>query len=314
MSKRTRILRAEQKEFGKLFDSVCERHNPWEVWAAFVTMASISISNTVDKDHAEAREQEYLRYAKRYNKTEMDCFCAMLAELVKQLEANPYQDFLGDLYLALGMNDHWKGQFFTPYHICEFMAAVTSDKSMKEEIDQKGWISVSDPACGAGALLVAYAGECRKQEVNYQNSVLFIAQDIDPIVAHMCYLQLSLLGCAGYVVIGDSLAKPTISVDDRGLIPDPRQDVWYTPFYFREEWEMRRQWFMVSSLLHEAFSKDRKETASTGREDAPRSDASVKQNEEQTAAAEKREEENDGGQEALAAAWNATEYGQLTFL
>ena len=62
--------------------------------------------------------------------------------------------------------------------------------------DQKqGWISVSDPACGAGALLIAFANECRRQHINYQTSVLFVAQDIDFLAGCMCYIQLSLLGC-----------------------------------------------------------------------------------------------------------------------
>src|SRR5699024_11833427 len=67
----------------------------------------------------------------------------------------------------------------------------------------------ADPACGAGALLVAFANECLRQKVNYQTSVLFVAQDIDFTVGLMCYIQLSLLGCAGYVVIGDTLVRPS---------------------------------------------------------------------------------------------------------
>ena len=42
-----------QKELVKIFDEACYRHNRWQVWSDFVVMAAISISNTVDKTHAE---------------------------------------------------------------------------------------------------------------------------------------------------------------------------------------------------------------------------------------------------------------------
>lgn len=48
------------------------------------------------------------------------------------------------------------------------------------------------------------------------------------------------MGCAGYVVIGDSLLHPSTALDRRGLIPRPDQHIWYTPFYFRDVWHYRR--------------------------------------------------------------------------
>jgi len=54
---------------------------------------------------------------------------------------------------------------------------------------------VNDPACGAGALLIAFANELRRpgRDINYQTSVLFVAQDIDMIVGCMCYMAYPLL-------------------------------------------------------------------------------------------------------------------------
>ena len=79
--------------------------------------------------------------------------------------------------------------------------------------------------------------------------MLFTAQDIDYIVGLMCYLQLSLMGCAGYVVIGDTLLHPSTALDRRGLIPRPDQNIWYTPFYFRDIWHYRRIWAQMDLLL-----------------------------------------------------------------
>lgn len=41
--------------------------------------------------------------------------------------------------------------------------------------------------------------------VNYQKDVLFVGQDIDKVVAMMAYIQFSLLGCPGYIIVGNSL-------------------------------------------------------------------------------------------------------------
>ena len=94
---------------------------------------------------------------------------------------------------------------------------------MDKEIRRKGYISVNDSCCGAGAMLIAFANVAKKHGLNYQNGVLFIAQDIDRTAALMCYIQLSLLGCSAVVIVGDSLLKP-------GFHPD--NEVWYTPLYY----------------------------------------------------------------------------------
>ena len=57
------------------------------------------------------------------------------------------------------------------------------------------YLSVSDPACGAGAMLIAFANVSREHGVNFQRNILFVAQDIDVTAVRMCYLQLAVLGC-----------------------------------------------------------------------------------------------------------------------
>ena len=100
--------------------------------------------------------------------------------------------------------------------------------------------TATDPACGAGALLLAFANECKRNHINYQTSVFFVAQDIDFLAGCMCYIQMSLLGCPGYVVIDDSILHPAQSYDEDGLIPKNSPNVWLTPMYFRDVWHWRR--------------------------------------------------------------------------
>ena len=173
-------------------DKFVFRYSRWQVWNDFLSLSAISMANVIPTPEKEE------------------------------------QDFLGSLYHYLELHQEQKGQFFTPYHICEFMSELQFAGDEKaEKLEGKGYISVNDPACGAGAMLIAFANVAKKHGINYQKHVLFVAQDIDRTAAMMCYIQMSLLGCPAIVVIGDSLAKP---------FPHSDNEVWCTLFYYLNCW------------------------------------------------------------------------------
>ena len=120
-----------------------------------------------------------------------------------------------------------------------YVALTTPKEEFQQKIEDRGWVAVCDPTCGAGALLVAFANQCKREDINYQQKILFVAQDIDYIVGMMCYLQMSLLGMPGYVVIGDTLANPVLSYDSRGLLPIDNGNIWYTPLLRTAVWQYR---------------------------------------------------------------------------
>ena len=151
------------------------------------------------------------------------------------LESNTEQDFLGHIYMELGLGNHVAGQFFTPYDICKLMSRITISDDIDKEVNKKGYVSICDTACGAGATLISAANLAReilkKSGKNFQNYILFVGQDIDVTVGLMCYLQISLLGCSGYVKIGNSLTDPIKPDDDINKY-------WFTPMYFSDRWKM----------------------------------------------------------------------------
>lgn len=248
MASEARRVRGEaQKNIVKAFERLCGKHGRWEVWADWVTMSACSISNAVDQAHAEKREDIYRALQKKYTAVEMQTMGEMLGMVIMALEENPDQDLLGDIFMTLGLGNEHNGQFFTPYNVCCVMSALNSEHSAAE-VERRGWIAVADPACGAGALLVSFANECIRQKINYQTDVLFVGQDIDFTVGMMCYIQLSLLGCPGYIVIGDTLAHPATCIDRRGLIPKDEGNVWYTPMFFRDVWSWRKAWAQLDLL------------------------------------------------------------------
>lgn len=225
-----------KKQFLKTFNQLTYRHRSWDVWRDFIIMFACSLSNPVDKFHYEEREKRYLKIIKKYNKREQEQFPELAAYVVMALEENPEQDFLGSIFMELNLGDKSNSQFFTPYHVCELMAKVT-EEDVAAVVKEKGYITINDFCCGAGATLIAAINEARKQlekvNLNFQNHVLVVAQDIDEIVALMCYIQLSLLGVAAYIKVGNSLTEP-MSTDDNG------ENYWFTVMYFSDVWAMRR--------------------------------------------------------------------------
>lgn len=225
-----------KKEFLRVFNQLTNRHRSWDVWRDFIVMYACALSNPVDKQHYDEREALYLRTIQKYNKQEQPLFPELAAHTVMALEENPEQDFLGSIYMSLNLGNQHNGQFFTPYHVCELMAEVTMQDSVMR-IEEDGYITINDPCCGAGATLIAgvHAAKKRLEKAgyNYQNHILVVAQDIDQTVALMCYIQLSLLGVAGYVKVGNSLTDPITEKDSK-------ENYWFTPMYFFPTWSMRR--------------------------------------------------------------------------
>ena len=100
MATAARLVRGEQqKQIVKLIEEMAGRMSAWEIWQDFIVMSALAISNSVDREHRETREQEYMKRASRYSREEMQRFPEMLALVVSALEENQDQDFLGDLFM-----------------------------------------------------------------------------------------------------------------------------------------------------------------------------------------------------------------------
>ena len=156
------IKTEKEKEFLDLFNTIAQSRSSWEVWSDLIAVIAISISNSTDKDANRTieREKEYLNCIKRLDN--QNAVNKLFSIVISALEENPEQDFLGELFMKLNLGNHWKGQFFTPYHVCKLMAEINCINT--EEIKEKGIITVNDCACGAGATLIAFANSLRAKK------------------------------------------------------------------------------------------------------------------------------------------------------
>lgn len=244
MAKIVSHLNLEQNMFQKVFTKLCNTKSAWQAWSDFVEMTAISISNSFEirGKVKQEREERYLNIIGQYSKSEQAVFPDLLGILVNAMEQNPEQDFLGEMFMALELGSHWKGQFFTPYNLCKAMAQLTVSKA-PELLEKKQWVGIHDPACGAGATLIGARNVLELMKIG-GTQAFFVGQDIDRTAAMMCYIQLSLLGCAGYVVIADTLVHP---VTGPLLWPNltEHQEAWFMPLNFMEPaWVLRlsRTW------------------------------------------------------------------------
>lgn len=231
-----RPVKEIRSSFISHFNQLSQRFDASSVWCDLMLLIACSISNAVDKIHFNAREKTWHETMAKYTEAERKLFPVLYSEIIEALERNPDQDFLGEIYSRTGINTHSGGKYFTPYHVSRMMAAMCVD-TVLQSINDAGYASINDTTCGSGSTLIAAANNVStvllKQDINWQENVLFVAQDINLTAALMCYIQLSLLGAAGYVKVGNALTDPMTTNDNL-------DKYWFTPLYFSNTWSIRR--------------------------------------------------------------------------
>lgn len=199
-----------------LINDISKYYSPHQVFSDWVEMYAISISNActlLNSALKQSREQKYLEIIKKYKEPEQSKFHELCGMLVLALE-HDMADVLGNVYMRLKSGSKHTGQFFTPNHISRLAARL-----MPPVTDADGIIRFTEPTCGSGGMIIAYAKSLSEQGVNYQKKLEVIAQDIDYRCVHMCYVQLSLLGIKATVLRQNTLTLEEVPEDSMFLTP-----------------------------------------------------------------------------------------------
>lgn len=204
-------------------------HSVWDVFSDFVTLSALCVANSCDRHTPtwEKREQQYLETIRKYKPDEQELFTQMFAELVLALEYeitwnNAPADVLGALFHELELHNKYKGQFFTPQHVCDLMTEIViGGKDIL--LNERGYVSLNEPCCGSGAMILGMAKAMLERDMNYSKQLFVLATDVDIKCVYMCYLQLSLYGIPAVVVHGNSLTAEEYSR-------------WLTPVYILDGW------------------------------------------------------------------------------
>lgn len=193
-------------------------YSEYEVFTDWIRCCAIAISNGCQLIHDKIwneREKDYIETIKRYSMENRRVFSKMMSMLVETIEWE-ISDVLGEIYMRSNMGNAATGQFFTPYHISKLTAKVAL-----KNYDGQEKITMNEPSCGGGGMIIAVADVLNEKGINYQKKMDVIAQDIDWKGVYMCYVQLSILGIKAVCVQGNTLLTKYKDVNNRNILITP---------------------------------------------------------------------------------------------
>lgn len=211
------------QDLQKQLESIGLDKHRYKVFDDFVTLSAITLHNQ-GAFFDDRREQEYLKIIHTYDDRDRKGIAECFAKLVNLLNREP-ADIIGQLYMSMDLGDPNKGQFFTPDHVSRLMGKITLGNA-KQLLEHKPFITLSDPACGAGGMILAFVHDLLSQGYNPADVLWVQAIDISRIASLMCYIQLSLWNIPAQVIVGNSLSLEM-------------RELWHTPAHVRYDWQAR---------------------------------------------------------------------------
>jgi type I restriction-modification system DNA methylase subunit len=183
-------------DFRKNLESLAHRHDTRRVFNAFTRFAACALA-------AQTREAEYLEEVKRWEKADLELFAEALGTLVNEMEAKPFEDIIGGYYMEFALSSkgqQWNGEYHTPKTICDFMAQMV----MGDTFPAEGPITVCEPACGAGAMILSVGQACSPEA---RRRLRVTAIDINRTACDMAFINTTLWGIPTRVIHGNTLSN-----------------------------------------------------------------------------------------------------------
>ena len=166
---------------------------------------AIAISNAVDLAQKDKREERYLHIIRSYKPDQQKKLAEIFAKVYALLASVVYDngkfnDNLGEIFMRCNVKDK------------------TADD---------GILTINDPCCGGGGMLIAALEVLKSLGVNYARNCFMEANDVDLRCVHMTYLQLALAGVPAIVRHQNTLTRECWSS-------------WYTPAYLFQYLRFRK--------------------------------------------------------------------------
>ena len=149
-------MKAQSETFAKIFTRFNYRYDTRIVFDDFLTLTLCAFSQNPATGKS-YDEDLYLQTIGKYKddalRFEFPKLLACLTnEMTDRLDSNSGNDMLGEFYEQNLIRKN-SGQFFTPWHICSFMARMPADSLEEKEPGRP--LRILDPACGSGRMLLA---------------------------------------------------------------------------------------------------------------------------------------------------------------
>lgn len=196
-----------RKRFIKAFESLTHHRDRHEVFADFLDLAVCAIRKTTlpSGQAADAIEAQYMGVVKRNAPEDVRKMPELLGITALAVQEGGC-DFLGQVVGDLELLNDRMGQFFTPYDVSRMIAEMTLQDA-GAAIREKGFVTVAEPACGAGGMVIAAADVLEKQGFDIVRQLYVDATDVSATCFKMTYLQASLRGIPATIRRGNTLSR-----------------------------------------------------------------------------------------------------------
>lgn len=190
--------KSQPSDFRKILGTLSHRHDLRRVFDGFVRMAACALA-------AGTREPEYLEEAKGWEKPELEGFSHALGALTMEMESRPFEDLIGGYYMEVAISQkgqQWHGEFHTPKPVCDLMRQITLDGL--ESLSKDEPITVCEPACGSGAMILSLAQACPPET---RGRLRVTAIDINRTACDMAFINTTLWSVPTRIIHGNSLSN-----------------------------------------------------------------------------------------------------------
>lgn len=143
-----------------------------------------------------------------------------------------YQDIIGSVYMQFAYHGQGSSIFFTPWNVARMMAEMTLKDANLEKFTPERPMTICDPACGSGILLLAAASVLPREFID-QGRVAFFGVDINPTCVKMVRLNMMIYGLYRPM----SFFKPTqeLTREEIAMFPEPYQQQIYQTLLMEQQ-------------------------------------------------------------------------------
>lgn len=206
------MTRLAVQQFVKGLSRICPSKHGDEVLRDFSELAYCALAKAASPwpDQREQLEAQYMEVVGRYrDKDHIRAMPEYLGMALGEIGLGGI-DFLGQVAAEMGALDGRMGQFFTPYEVSRLMAEINFT-NVDAIIEENGFVTVQEPAAGAGGMLLAVADVIESKGYDLETQVWIEATELSRSTYHICYVQCAARGLAGRIIHGNSLSLETYS-------------------------------------------------------------------------------------------------------
>lgn len=152
------------------------------------------------------QEALYLDAIRGLAREDLDVLVRASAQLVLDMEARPFRDLLGPVYMEIGhkIDRQANGEFFTPHEVSALMAELALGPDPRAAFPSDAPLDVHEPAGGTGGMLLAFVETLVRRGVSPAH-VRVTTWDLSATSSYAAFVNLTLYGVPATVVCGDTL-------------------------------------------------------------------------------------------------------------